>query len=117
MNRMHRALSCTLVSPTGTRSAGRTRLLLGMHQLIEVASLSGSSLFLIHKLQVIAVEFLKEIIPRNFAETLVVFSLCLWEAESQDSRLIFPMSAGHFSGHSPARLGPTADLLMILRGL
>jgi hypothetical protein len=87
-----------------------------MNQLIKIALSSGSSFFLIHKLKIVLIKFLKEVVPRDFRQAVIVLASGARETKAKNSRLIPSMGARHFRRNGPSFLRPIPYFFMVLRG-
>lgn len=85
-----------------------------MNQLIEIALPPGCGLLLIHKLKIVLIKLLEEIVPRDFRQFVIVLASGARKTKTKNSRLISAMRAGYFRGNSPSFLCPILYFFMIL---
>ncbi|HET8635795.1 MAG TPA: hypothetical protein VFL96_03010 [Acidobacteriaceae bacterium] len=86
-----------------------------MDQFIEIALSSGGGFFLIHKLKIVLIKLLKEVVPRDFRQAVIVLAPGARETKAKNSRLISAVRAGHFRRNGPSFLRPIPYFFMILR--
>jgi hypothetical protein len=85
-----------------------------VNQLIEVAASAAGGLLLKDHRKSVLIKFLKELVPFDLFQRVVISIFCLGEAEAQNAGLAVPFGAGHFAGNGVSRLGPPAYLIVIL---
>jgi hypothetical protein len=84
-----------------------------MDELVEVAARASGSLLLIDHGESVLVELLEELVPVDLVQRCVVAVFGIGEAETQNAGLAVLAGAGDLAGNRMARLGPSADLVVI----
>ena len=85
-----------------------------MDQFIKVAARTAGGFFLKEKGEPVLVELIEELVPINLVQRGIVAVPGVGEAEAQNAGFAVLTGAGHFARDGMPRLGPPADLVVVL---
>src|SRR5437763_3076493 len=82
-------------------------------QLVEIALLSARRFLLMQQGEVGLVKFLKELLPGDFFEHVILCMLRAGKFDADDAGMVLALGRAHRRGSSAAPLGPMANLVLI----